>query len=212
VVKLYHYGASKYKELLTPELQGVGKEKWEDADAAAKFRGEPYPYYKHVSFLMDPAPLDILGGIFPRDHHSWGAGTKLWEHVIDPKDIDILHWRVVESPVSTFMVDNLPWLENDLYKRMYFSARKLIESMYGNNGNDLAGLLKAIDKYKGITREAYIKLPTRWDFKKLDKMYAATVPHLMIYTDRPIPIYSVKRVMVASSESMHVDVPAYLTW
>lgn len=209
--KLYHYSVTKFKELLTIELQGVGKEKWKDAEAAAKFRSEPYPYHKHVSFLMDPAPLDILGSIFPKDHHTWGAGTKLWEYTVDIEDIDILYWVVVESPINTFMVDNLPWLNYDWYKRIYFSTRTTLSNIAGNRGDSLNGLKVVIDKYKGATRDAYINLANRSDFKDLNGMYAPTVPHLKIYTEKPIPVSSVKRVEVAP-KGRRADIPIWLSW
>ena len=210
-MRLYHYGSKRYKELLTPELQGTGLDKRERAKKIATLRKKEYPYYMHVSFLLEEAPLDILGKIFPSDHHSWAAGNKLWEHTVNPKDIDLLYWEIVESKISVFMVDHLPWLDSKTYQSLYFSTRKALNSLAGNSGRDVDSLIKVMDRYSGATRKAYAELANRDDYDEIKNKYAATVPHLMVYTDKPISVESSVRVQVAT-EGLTTHHPKWLSW
>lgn len=200
-MKLYHYNSERFGELLTRELQGkVTDEQRRDAAAAANFRGDPGPYTDHVSFFMEPAPLDILGSIFPEDHHTWRAGNRLIEHVVETKDLDIYGWQIVETPITMLFLDHLPWYENVWYKRLFFKTLATSRKLFHEQGTDVRGLERGLAKFKpGFSREAYLKIPSLDYYDEIKDMYAATVPHLMIYTRNPIPVSEHRKVVVGNS-------------
>lgn len=212
---LYHYNRQAFDTIKTRSLQGVvsDKERKDGRDAAA-FRGDVGPYYDSVSFLIEPAPLDILGDIFPEDHHTWAAGTELVEHVIDSKDLDIYGWTIVEGPVSMLFNDYIPWQDNAFYKKLFFKSLSFGRRLFGERGDDIRGMEKAIRRFgSGKTREAYQKLPDRKDFKETKNLYAATVPHLMVFVESPIPVKSRRSVTVGDrSSNESTSLPASAHW
>jgi len=199
-VKLYHYNSKVLDSILTRDLQGVvtDKERKDGVDGA-KFRGDMGPYFESVSFLLEPAPLDILGDIFDKDHHTWRSGNNLVEHVVELSGQNFYGWVIVEGPISMAFIDHVPWTENDLGKKLYFKSLKIGRKLFGESGSDYKSLVKALEKFPaGTTREAYRNLPKRKDYAKIKGMYAATVPHLMIYTKTPIEVASTQNVSVES--------------
>lgn len=197
-IMFYHYSKKKFSELLTRSLQGVvTEEERKDADEAGTFRGDIGPYYDSISFLLEPAPLDIISSLFPKDHHTWKEGNSLIEHIVDLKGQDFYGWDIVEGPIAMLFVDNLPWIDNVFYKKVYFKTRSLGKKLFNEQGNDFKSLEKALKKFpEGTTREAYLKIKDRSDYDTIKNMYAATVPHLMIYTKTPINIKHTNKVSV----------------
>lgn len=189
-MQFFHYNPKKYDTLLTKELQGVvSPEEAEQGRVAAEFRGDPGPYYEHVSFLLHPAPLDFIGAVFPPEHHTWGMGKELVEHVVELDDLDIYAWRIVEGPVSMFFLEHIPWHDNPWYKRAWFGARNVARKLFREEGTDLRSLKKALSKiHPDTTRDSYAALLSRPDYDDIKDKYAATVPHLMVYTKEPIKV------------------------
>jgi len=213
---LYHYSKEHYPQLLTLEQQKVLDPKVrQDAQDAARFRGDLFPYYQHVSFFLDPVPLDLVGEMFPKDHQAWVNGNELWQYSVDPTTMSIKGWVLTEAPLQNFLLDVLPWFDNRTYKRGYFKMLKLGRVLTQSEGSDLSGLVKCIDRYKGRTRAAYEKLKDSKDFEELKYKYAATVPHLMIYTDSPLTYQHAEQVTVghtASLEARGVVEPPSAIW
>lgn len=209
---LYHYSKERFPKLLTLEQQkDIAPAIKQDALEAAKFRGDLFPYYQHVSFFLDTVPLDLVGNIFPEDHRAWVNGNQLWEYEVDPKTLPIKGWVLTEAPLQNFLFDVLPWFENRTYKRGYFKMLKLGRVLTQSEGSDTAGLLRCIEKYKGRTREAYEKVKSRKDWEDIKHMYAATVPHLMLYTDVPLSYMTATQVTVGQSASTE-SYPPSSTW
>lgn len=201
---LYHYNREKYKTLLTRDLQGAVTDKErKDGIGGASFRGDIGPYFEHVSFLLEPAPLDILSGIFPKDHHTWSKGTKLVEHVVDLSGQDFYGWAIVEGPVSMFFLDHVPWSDNQTYKKLFFKGMQVGRKWFKESGTDYQSLMKALKRIPaGTTRKAYENLPKRKDYGDVKNLYAATVPHLMVYTKQPIKVLDTTNVTVEHTSTI----------
>lgn len=203
---LYHYNKRRLDRLLTRDLQEVVTDKErKNGLEASKFRGDVGPYYQSVSFLLEPAPIDTIGSIFPKDHHTWATGTELWEHEIDLEGQDFYGWSIVEGPISMLFIDYVPWFKNPFYKKLFFRSLALGRTLFSESGKDYRSLEKALRKFPtGTTREAYMRLPKRKDYEDVKNLYAGTVPHLMIYTKSPIQIANVTSVVVGG-ESVPVS-------
>jgi hypothetical protein len=199
-MNIYHYDKNKYSELLTLELQNnLTKEEKIEWERRSKFRQEPYSYYQHISFFIDPIPSEILGDFYPKDHHSWAKGNQLWEYVVNIDDLNIKSWIIVESPLKRIIEDFLPWIENDTYKQFYFKILNTARFLNNERGNDLESLKKQLPRFKGLTKDAYLKLKDHPNFKNMVHMYAPTVPHLFIYTDYPVTQFKTQQIKIGSS-------------
>jgi hypothetical protein len=210
-MKLYHYSAQKYDALLTKELQGVVTDgEREDDKAAARFRGDIGPYIQHVSFFIEPVPADILGSIFPRDHHTWAAGNVLYQYTVDVDDIDIYGWCIIENKINLIM-DDMFWLDIDLYKKLFFTVRNIANSLAGNSGTTIVGLKKAGIKYMNTARDAFIALKKHKTFNEVKNLYAPRVPHVMVYTHKPIKIFDTTKIKI-EAHAFECHVERYLLW
>lgn len=208
-MKLYHYSKKKLSELLTRELQGVvTEEERKDPDMVRI----PGPYYDHVSLFFDPIPSEILGDIFPSNHHAWATGNELVEHVVDANKLLPYAWSIVESPLKTFFFDHIPWLDNETYQEVWLKTRLILSRMKGDEGEDLPKLLKAIKRYQNTTRDAYLKLSRRADKDSHTSRYASLVPHLMVYTHHAIPVDKVNRIVIGSSKRTALELGVFANW
>jgi hypothetical protein len=188
---LYHYSLEKYECLLTLEEQWNRKIKVptkEDLDYNTQrkvFRYDEFPYSQHLSFLLDPLPVDIIAKFKGGNNKLYNAKS-CWEYKIDIaafKD-NINYYMLAENDVNNFFAYNL-WLDVEFPGKhfMYFKTRDLINKLAGNIGYDYLSLRSAVFKYKGRTREAFKELTESDEFEwvKTKGMYAPTVPHLMAY-------------------------------
>jgi len=214
MARVYHYSKSLYPQLKPIVLQGpmdpARKKTMDERSAKWKLPG---PYYDHVSFLLEPAPVDILGSLFPADHHSWATGTKLYQYDVDVARINLYAWEIVETPADTWIFDHTSWIDTDWGNSLLSGVLKHYKLLTNSRGTDLNELLKELKTFKpGFTREAYLELAKRKDFDEIKHMYAPTVPHVMIYTKEPIPITAVKRVTVGNQHISQQQLEALLNW
>ena len=186
---LYHYSKNKYNELKTLNLQNDSINNITTNDDGYKFRGDPGPYEDHISLFLERPPFDILPDIFPKDHHIWVKGNKFIEHSVNLTDIDLYHWKLIETNIDNFFTNNL-WIENDIYKYLFFRLRKNIKSILGESGKSKEGLIKLLKKIPdNITREKYLEFKNSKYYEDDKYKYAASVPHLFIYTKKSIPVF-----------------------
>ena len=68
---LYHYSDKLFDRLLTKRKQGV-------TDDENKL--EKYAYLDHISFFLEPIPLDILPSIHKNKHPFYVEGKELNEY------------------------------------------------------------------------------------------------------------------------------------
>lgn len=195
---LYHYNVRKFDELLTKELQGtLSKEEKEKEASWSKFKEMPGPYYESLSFLLEPAPVEYIGSSFHKHHHTWAKGNKLIEHEIDLDDIDLYGWVIAEAPVTMFFVDNIPMSDLTIYKKIYFKSVALGRKLFNEMGDDVKSLKKALKNIPpGTTEEAFSKFPKYKNYEEIKDTYAATVPHLIVYTKKAIPVHKTKKVTI----------------
>lgn len=206
---IYHYSKERYAILKCKALQEAEKEKDAEKPAWEILRLNNLPYDRSISFLMEPAPLDIIGGIFGRNHHTWAPGTQLFEYKVDTGSLGPLFFKLVESVEATdFYYD--PKYEK-LVGDAFVRARDALVKKLGYIGTDIQQLDKLTKANKGNTRKYYELIASRPNFADIKDKYAATVPHLMLYPRygmiRPM---SVQRVTVARSSSK--DRPKYTNW
>lgn len=206
---VYHYSKERYPELLTADLQGkVTEEKRKQGDEFKRKYGLVGPYYDHVSFLIHPAPVDFLGSIYPKDHHTWAEGNELWEHVVEVEDMDLYGWDIVESPIDMFFLDHVWWFDNDRYRDFMMRLQMLAGQAVGYRGSDTRSLIKKLTKMPpNLTRRRYVDGYHHRDFKYNEYKYAAGVPHLMAYTHRPIAIKEARKVVVEAK-----PIPTFESW
>ena len=212
-MKLYHYSTEKHKKLLTLEIQNKVSAQWlEDEDNARMFRFENYRYSQHVSFFFEPIPADVLGSIYPENHKAWRTGNTLYEHIVDTDDIHLMEYRVVESPWRNLFYDFVPWLDNSFYKRMYFKVRNGWSLLAGEIGVTHDALHKATRKHIGHLKEEFVNAGNRDDFDDFSHQYAALVTHVMVYTDKAIPVKSIKKITIKNLKDGLESQFKYLDW
>ena len=186
-MKIYHYSSADYATLKTLKKQN------EDSTSAVVLpdyvRGD---YGSHISFFLDPAPLDILGSIFGKDHRVWFPGSKLVEYTVDVVGIGKFRYELVETPEKTELYYNEDISNVEYHRRLDTVNRELA---YVGSGS--AVFIQASKHLVGGTRKAYEKLPFRPNWKQIRSKYAATVPHVMLYpTSGEVAYQSKKHVHV----------------
>jgi hypothetical protein len=198
IKKLYHYSKEKYSDIRTRAMQGV--------DEKVNSRSQMEDYNSHISFFLEPAPLDILGTIFkPGYNDFWFTGNEIHEYTVELKDMVIGKYRLVESPeVTDFYYNGWVIEDPEMSDEEFRRRKKLIEVKMGYVGTEMEDFIKVASPLVGRTREFYLKLPKRpnWHDKTYDDLqskYAPTVPHVMMYPTGGIVQYSsVKAVKVGN--------------
>ncbi len=196
-MRLYHYSTHHYDQLKTLEKQRPLTKKEIDQGAASVKSGAALPYYAHISFFFEPVPLDLVGSIFPKDHHTWFKGSRLYEYVVDPSSIEHFQYKVVESPEKTAL-----YYDGSVTDAEYHRRIAVLDKTLHYSGHSVAELKLAAQHLEGSTRDSFLALPSRsnWHGKEKDsiqKKYAATVPHVMLYPASGVVTYqSVKKVVV----------------
>lgn len=196
---LYHYSRVRYETLLSRELQQppLTAAEREKAIASAKETLEPDPYFKHISFFTEPAPVDILGTIYGSGHPVWFPGSKLFEYKIDIDQFKNFTFRLVESLICRKFLDEPKYMR--MPDDVWYKKRREEQLKAGEIGNTLPALRAVIDANKGQTLACYLNVQSRSDFEKSRTKYAANVPHLMVYFERgEIFVDSVRRVTVGN--------------
>ncbi len=192
-MKLYHYAAQHFDALRTLEKQRPITAKEIQAGAEAMQSGiYPGPYYTHISFFVEPVPLDILSKIFPKEHASWFSGSRLYQYTIDAGHIGAFKYLVTETPEKSVL-----YYDDSLDTKAYY--RRYLKQLHDLHhvGEGAAQLEKAVKPYLGKTRGFFEQIPQRPNYAELKLKYAATVPHVMLYPESGVIEYeSVKKVVV----------------
>ena len=71
----------------------------------------------------------------------------------------------------------------------WYMLRKELQLREGEIGNTPAQLDRQVIHLRGKTKEGYLKIKSRPNWKELRMKYAATVPHFMIYFKKGIVEY-----------------------
>jgi len=192
--KIYHYGKDLHSDLRTLKVRGEDpgdKGYWSD-------KYKPGKYSEHISFFLEPAPVDILGSVFKGVKHPvWFTGNILYEYEVDISSMPEFVYCIAESPLSNKLLhdNSTSGMSNTEYAELLQKIR--IET--GEIGYSKREFLKVAPQYVGILKQEYLKLPHRPNWNELKLLYAGGVVHAMIYPKGGIIKYSYyKQVKVGS--------------
>lgn len=198
--QLYHYSGSKHTVLKTRNAQGthLSPEKLQAARESMEIHHDPGTYAEHISFFLEPVPLDKLGGIFGAHHHFWYPGHEIYEHVVDIASLPSFRYRVVETPLANDMFYKVDWDKlDDAEQQTFFQKLAEAQKAHGEIGSTVAQLRSCIRKFAGLTRKAYLALPGQPNWSEIKNKYAATVPHVMLYPEGgEVTVTDVEKVVV----------------
>lgn len=221
---LYHYAKEPYEQLKTKQQQGnLTLKEIEEGERIAAFRSDIGPYYNHISFFFEPAPLDILGTLFAKIHHDfWIPDSTIYEHVVESKTLGEFGWWITETAADIEQMYKdwpIDAVFTDAQKKAYFHKRllrkeKAHEVGYGNHDFE-----QAAKPYIGGMRKAYIEANKLYDDDS-KMQYAAYVPHAMLYPESGIaelkhPAKAVKiggRHAKYNLEEWQTHIPASMKW
>lgn len=192
-MKLYHYSKQRYPELKTIERQRYITHQERTLGIAEKEKYQrPGAYFQHVSFLLEPAPLDILGEIFGKEHHTWAPGNKMYEYIVESSNLGAFKYELVETPEKTKL-----FYRKNLDTEAYILEKDKMIKLRDYTGEDNLRLERAALPLVGLAKNAFKKLPSFNNWLEIKNKYAANVPHVMIYPATGIIGYeSIKEVMV----------------
>lgn len=180
---LYHYSEQQLAKIFTRRKQGgTPDDIVKLAESLANGIGDIGCYLDHISFFLEPIPLDILPKLFKGEHPFYKSDRQLIEHVVRVNLKDDLKYSLQETPVIGTFSDRWKWDDIDSDTRRIY-LRKINKEMdrlklQGTNPNDM---FEVIRPYIGRTRDYFIKArSSQWANDTATK-YAGEVPHLMLY-------------------------------
>jgi hypothetical protein len=182
---LYHYSKAPLRSLTTRRHRGgLTEQELKEGYDWHVFRQEPAPYYDHISFFFEPAPLDILGTIFAGTGHDfWTADAYIYEHVVESSRIGNFKYFITETPEDIAVMDTWPDDDDEAKKQAYFRRSARRRKALGHVGRNNAAFEQAATPFVGGIRRAYQEVRAKWiDDNRLQ--YAAFVPHVMLYPER----------------------------
>ena len=183
---LYHYSKNPLKTLTTRRFrETLTDEQLKEGWDSAVWRKAPGPYYDHISFFLEPAPLDILGAVFADVNHDfWIPGSTIYQHTVESSKIGRFKYAIVETPGDIELLSE--WKDEwdmdpkwDAAKETYFFKRARIKKANGEVGQNNAAFEQVASSFVGTARQAYLSALNRDQNDRL--LYAAGVPHVMIY-------------------------------
>lgn len=196
---LYHYSRDLYKDLRTREKQAVVSE--------GQAQNKLPSYDKHISFFLEPIPLDILPDIHKNQHPFYVAGNEVYEYRVPTVNLGTMTYHLTESPEKTKALYDTT-IDDDEYYRIMDEVNKA-NKYIGDNVRDLESL---IDKFEGTTRNAFIKLPCYPNYEEIKNKYAPTVPHFMIYPKSGIVRYSSVSKKKFGTAKVKISNNNFLNW
>jgi hypothetical protein len=201
---IYHYSLKKFPTLLTVnkrhELGLVDKSEYDKSLAYQNKHQFNPSYLDHISFLIDPLPVDLVRASFKDSNNDLYKSFKCYEYKININTLkdNLDYFNIVENPINVFFHQYL-WIDTNFPGKdiLYFGIRDLANKIVGNQGESFDKFKSAVKKYKGSTRKGFEELISNPEFNNYKKrgMYAPTVPHIMLYpTNGEIKYSSVNKV------------------
>lgn len=196
---IYHYSKLLIKDIRSLRAQATcsTKELNKIDEKYTKYFAQR-PYTENISFFIEPIPTDILGKLFGKDHHTWHNDNVLYEYCVDVDYLekDILY-SLVETPAAVEFMDknyNPNMTEKGFIEYMWERNQILIKEGYIGEG--VNNLIKVASKFIGTTRDYFIEARKRADADETKMLYAAHVPHLMLYPEDGVVQYSSYRKVI----------------
>lgn len=154
------------------------------------YKSEVGLYSDHVSFMIDKVPIAVIGDLYKNKHDYWYNGNKMFEYTVDTKDLEKnILYRVVETPTTVKMLDEVEWKENEEWERAYYRKKLKVQENRGEVGKGIASLDGQLELFKGTILDSYRKLVKRKDFEEVKDLFAPYVPHLFLYPKNGIIHY-----------------------
>jgi hypothetical protein len=182
---LYHYSDKRFAELQTLLAQrALTKKEIVEYDRKMKREYGFGEYYKHISFFIDPVPTMLVGNLFPKNHKIWYIGNEMYEYCVRISKLEEnIKYALVESPDDVAIRDETPdeVYFNEVQNRLFDKKHLQRKIASGEYGFGLDNLKHQIQKYKGKISSNFLKASKRKDFNEFSMLYAASVPHLMLY-------------------------------
>lgn len=207
-IKLYHYSKEFYKDLRTLKARGIEIDKGNPEKKKFKLGA----YNEHISFFLEPAPLDILGAIFKdANHEVWIPGNELYEYEISVSHMPEFKYDIVESPLTNDLFYNPKYddIVDDEWLELLYKKKKEA----GEIGYSKREFLKVAPKLIGILRQEYLKIRSRPNWDRIKEKYAATCVHVMLYPEGGIIKYDhFKKVVVGNKHISTESVPLFIKW
>lgn len=181
-----------------------------------EYRQTPGPYYNHISFFFEPVPYDILGRLFKNANHDfWHTGNKVYEHSIDSADLGNFDYMIVETPLDKEHRKSWPVNDDQEEREMYFLELRELREKKGHIGKGNTAFEKGAKPFVGGTRDAYIKATQHPSDEDSLTLYAADVPHVMLYpenTTTPIRVVRPIRSLVIGDGALVKKPPVSSKW
>lgn len=210
-MKLYHYSSERFVDIRTRRAQKTPTaSEIKEAERSAIFRSAPGLYLDHISFFIEPPPLDIIGDLFNKVNHDvWVNGKTICEYVIDPSFFGNFTFVVTETP-SDIVYRDKHWPDGkeltDNEKKVFFANRAVQKRKLGEIGSGLVELKTICQKFYGTTRAAFMAATANPLSEQSLLQYAADVPHLMVYpTNTVIKPQSVREVTIGKVPRINVS-------
>lgn len=194
---LYHYSKDEY-----PKLKSLNLRKVEDGDK--DFPADPMHYGNHISFLFEKIPLNLpskTNNMFSQ----WQKGSKLFEHVIDTKDLPVdLIYLITETPEKTkLLYETQDWdktKDNPALIAKYKEEIAVMEKKLNYSGTGRVDFVLNAKKFNSGILKHYVEtmnLAKKYPDDGLLDKYAACVPHAMLYVGQtPIKVTTSKQVVL----------------
>lgn len=217
---LYHYATEKFDVLETPRRhKPLTPDEIKTHEEKAAKRFAVGLYIDHISFFIEPAPLQILGKLYMGHANAiWQPGRVFYEHVVDSKTIGDFKFSVDATPtdlIELYAFDKKYKSPTSAQMHQYFeqeAKRKWRAGEYGQNNDDFEKVAK---KFVGTTEQAYFDAIPHFTESNWGH-YAAMVVHAKIYPSQGYcKLYRPpQRVVVGaiSSESHAIIMPTWANW
>ena len=195
-VTLYHYSVERYTELSSLAARGLQKEGFEAKES------DPFAYNKSISFFFEPIPLD-LPEILHHEHNFWKKDAELYQYEISTVQLkeETPYVLTEGEEIVDLIYNKQDWSKaegNPAFISKYKEEIRALELKLKYRGTNIDDLIRVSKKYRTGIRERYkalYELNLKYPEDNLLDKYAATVPHVMIYTDKlKIKPKSTKRI------------------
>jgi hypothetical protein len=196
---LYHYSDQLFDSLKTREKQN------KPLDPKVKTNFSDYD--KHISFFLEPIPLDILPDIHHNKHPFYVAGKEVYEYRIPTVNLGIMDYKLVESPEKT-----KARYDTSIDDDAYFELMDKVNIANKYIGDKISDIEDLVDRFEGTTRNYFIKIPSYPDYEKMKTKYAPCVPHLMVYPKSGIVRYSSVSKKKFGNTKVKISNTKFLNW